>query len=156
MMLGVPAVPSLALAIFMLKLVESPRWLVMQGRVGEARRVLLLVSNTKEEAEQQLKGIKVVVGIDENCALDIVQVPRKICSGGGALKELFCKPSPPITYAGHTLNTNLRDCVQKDSLQFKGCFKGNCWIRGVWGSRSQICETSDPRGRQQLTWMEAG
>ncbi|KAH1157899.1 hypothetical protein GYH30_030234 [Glycine max] len=96
MMVGVPAIPSLCLIILMLKLVESPRWLVMQGRVGEARKVLLLVSNTKEEAEQRLKEIKGVVGIDENCTLGIVQVPKKTRSGAGALKELFCKSSPPV------------------------------------------------------------
>ncbi|RDX67230.1 putative polyol transporter 6, partial [Mucuna pruriens] len=96
MMVAVPTVPSLCLIILMLKLVESPRWLIMQGRVGDARKVLLLVSNTQEEAEQRLKEIKVVVGIDENCTLDIVQVPKKTRSGRGALKELFCKPSPPV------------------------------------------------------------
>ncbi|CAJ1930053.1 unnamed protein product [Sphenostylis stenocarpa] len=96
MMVVGPALPSLCLIILMLKLVESPRWLVMQGRVGEARKVLLLVSNTKEEAEQRLKEIKGVVGIDENCTLDTVQVPKKTRSGAGALKELFYKPSPPV------------------------------------------------------------
>ncbi|TKY70367.1 polyol transporter 6 [Spatholobus suberectus] len=96
MMVAVPAIPSLCLIILMLKLVESPRWLVMQGRVGEARKVLLLVSDTKEEAEHRLREIKGVVGIDENCTQDIVQVPEKTSSGKGALKELFCKPSPPV------------------------------------------------------------
>ncbi|XP_020216857.1 probable polyol transporter 6 [Cajanus cajan] len=96
MMVAVPTVPSLALIILMLKLVESPRWLVMQGRIGDARKVLLLVSNTKEEAEKRLREIKGVVGIDENCALDIVQVPKKTSSGKGALKELFCDASPPV------------------------------------------------------------
>ncbi|XP_061342312.1 probable polyol transporter 6 [Gastrolobium bilobum] len=96
MMLAVPAIPSLVLIILMLRLVESPRWLVMQGRVGEARRVLLLVSNSKEEAEQRLKEIKAAAGIDENCTQDIVHVSKKTSSGGGALKELFCKPTPPV------------------------------------------------------------
>ncbi|KAL2348498.1 hypothetical protein Fmac_002498 [Flemingia macrophylla] len=96
MMLAVPAVPSVVLFILMLKLVESPRWLVMQGRVGDARKVLLLVSNTKEEAEQRLREIKGAVGIDENCALDIVHVSKKTSSGEGALKELFCDASPPL------------------------------------------------------------
>ncbi|XP_027362678.1 probable polyol transporter 6 [Abrus precatorius] len=96
LMVGIPAIPSFGLIILMLKLVESPRWLIMQGRVGEARKVLLLVSNTKEEAEQRLKEIKAVVGIDENCTQHIVEVTKKTSSGSGALKELFCKPSPPV------------------------------------------------------------
>ncbi|KHN41997.1 Putative polyol transporter 6 [Glycine soja] len=96
MMVAVPAIPSLCLIILMLKLVESPRWLVMQGRVGDALKVLLLISTTKEEAEQRLRQIKCVVGIDENCTLDIAQVPQKTSSGKGALKELFCKSSPPV------------------------------------------------------------
>ncbi|XP_047152772.1 probable polyol transporter 6 [Vigna umbellata] len=96
LMVAVPAVPSLCLILIMVKLVESPRWLVMQGRVGEARKVLLLVSNAKEEAEQRLREIKNVVGIDGNCTLDIVEVPKKTSSGKGALKELFCRASPAV------------------------------------------------------------
>ncbi|XP_057425504.1 probable polyol transporter 3 [Lotus japonicus] len=96
LMLVVHAVPSLALVALMLNWVESPRWLVMQGRVGEARKVLLLVSNTKEEAEQRLKEIKVAVGIDEKCTQDIVQVPNRTRNGGGAFREMFCKPTPPV------------------------------------------------------------
>ncbi|KAK7367429.1 hypothetical protein VNO80_09441 [Phaseolus coccineus] len=95
-MLALPAIPSLVLVVLMLKLAESPRWLVIQGRVGEAKKVLLLVSNTKEEAEQRLKEIKKAAGIDEKCTQDIVEVPKKTCSGAGALKELFWKPSPPV------------------------------------------------------------
>ncbi|KAJ1415297.1 Sugar/inositol transporter [Sesbania bispinosa] len=95
-MLALPAIPSLVLIIIMLKLVESPRWLIMQGRVGEARKVLLLVFNTEEEAEQRLKEIKGAAGIDENSTQDLVQVPKKTRSGEGALKELFCKPPPHV------------------------------------------------------------
>ncbi|KAJ1415299.1 Sugar/inositol transporter [Sesbania bispinosa] len=53
----------------------------MQGRVGEARKVLLL----EEEAEQRLKEIKCAVGIDENSTQDIVHVPKKTHSGEGGI-----------------------------------------------------------------------
>lgn len=95
-MLAIPSIPSIGLVILMLQLVESPRWLVMQGRLGDAKKVLLLISNSKQEAEQRMKEIKNAVGIDENCTQNIVHVSKKTRSGGGALKEMFYKPSPHV------------------------------------------------------------
>lgn len=96
LMVGVTAIPSLGLAILMLKMVESLRWLVMQGRVGEARKVLLLVSNSDLEATERLRGIKIAAGIDENCDQDTVPVPKKTGGGAGALKALLYRPSHSV------------------------------------------------------------
>ena len=37
---------------------ESPRWLVMKGRAGDARAVLVKVSDGEEEAEERLAEIE--------------------------------------------------------------------------------------------------
>lgn len=95
LMLGIAAVPSLALAFGILKMPESPRWLVMQGHLGDAKKVLLLVSNSKEEAEARFRDIKSAAGIDENCQEDIVKLSRK-ARGEGVWKELLLTPSPAV------------------------------------------------------------
>ncbi|XP_068655272.1 probable polyol transporter 6 [Aristolochia californica] len=94
-MLGIGAFPSFALAVAVIAMPESPRWLVMQGRVGQAKKVLLRVSNSEQEAESRLRDIKVAAGIDENCQDEFVK-PSKQAKGEGVWKELLIRPSRSV------------------------------------------------------------
>ncbi|CAL5387478.1 unnamed protein product [Camellia sinensis] len=96
-MLGLGAIPSVFLALGVLAMSESPRWLILQGRLGDTMRVLDKTSDSKEEAQLRLADIKEAAGISEDCNNDVVPVPKR-SQGEGVWKELILLPTPTVLY----------------------------------------------------------
>ncbi|CAI5530429.1 unnamed protein product, partial [Closterium sp. Naga37s-1] len=64
-MLGLGAVPGFILAVGVVFLPESPRWLIMHGQVKKAKDILLTISDSKEEAHERMLEILEAAGLKE-------------------------------------------------------------------------------------------
>ncbi|KAG5630719.1 hypothetical protein H5410_002436 [Solanum commersonii] len=97
-MLGIGVIQSVMLGIGVLAMPESPHWLVMQGRLGDAKKVLDRTSDTLEESKTRLADIKEAGGIPQDCQDDIVSVTRESSDGSGVWRDLFIHPTPTVLH----------------------------------------------------------
>jgi MFS family permease len=97
-MLGIGAAPSLLLALMVFVMPESPRWLVKNVRLADARAVLEKTSATPEEAAERLSDIKAAAGIPRDLDGDVVTMPTtdRNSKETRVWKELVVSPTPAM------------------------------------------------------------
>nr|CAB3489408.1 unnamed protein product [Digitaria exilis] len=97
-MLGINALPSVLLALMVLGMPESPRWLVLNGRVKDAMSVLEKIADTSQEAAAGLAEIKAASSILFPHVVDgdVVITVHKSSNEWQVWRELVLSPSPAM------------------------------------------------------------
>lgn len=88
-MLAVGILPSVFIAFALCIIPESPRWLVLQKRVEEARNVLLKTNENEAEVEERLAEIELAAGIGNSGKLEEKAVWRELLNPSPALSRML-------------------------------------------------------------------
>lgn len=97
-MFGIAIIPSAIIASVVIAMPESPRWLVMQGCLSKAKKVLSKILESDVEVKLRLSNIKQAAGIPKHCNDDVVFDDAKKHRSKGVWQDLFVHPTLSVIH----------------------------------------------------------